>query len=347
MKTMFRLLFCFVTFSSLIACLDRRACAQVAPSIGTEKPLRVASFLGQWSLTLPTKEAGWMNVRQSDSGIEVQVMWGVGSARPMKNVVMENDQLRFELKSRGTGKDGKPQAKETVSAKVDGDRMMLSLERGDEVGDSTREEFAGKRQPPMPRAPDLKQVKFDEPISLFNGIDLSGWMVSRDDKKNGWSVRDGVLCNDTPKTDFGAYGEYANLRTVAEFDDFVLHIEYRLPTEQGGNSGIYLRGMYEVQVTHRDSRMQGINGPGAIFGRVTPTKNAGMAAGEWESYDLTLVDRHVSVVLNGQRVVDNQGVEGCTGGALLSDVTSPGPIYLQGDHTSVQYRNIVLRPVSR
>jgi hypothetical protein len=304
-------------------------------------------FIGQWSLTLPTQEAGWMDVQQGDEGLEVQILWGVGSARPMKLVTIENDQLRFELKARGTGKDGKRQAREMISAKVAGDRMLLHWERGDVADEVTRLEFTGRRQPPMPKAPDLGNVRFGEPITLLNGVDLSGWKVSRDDKKNGWSVRDGVLCNDTPKTDFSAYGEYANLRTVQEFDDFELHIEYRLPAEQGGNSGIYLRGLYEVQVTHRDSRMQGINGPGAVFGRVTPTKNAGKAAGEWESYDLTLVDRHVSVVLNGQRVIDNQPVEGCTGGALISDVTRPGPIYLQGDHTSVQYRNIVLRPVLR
>lgn len=335
----------FIALCSVIAFSGPLVLAQSDPLEGVGIAFRNELFIGQWSLTLPTREAGWMNVHKGDSGVEIQLMWGVGSGRPMKNAVIDKNELRFELKARGTGKDGKPLAKETISARVDEDRMMLILERSDEAGDATRQEFFGKRQPPMPKAPDLSKVKFGEAITLFNGIDLSGWKVSRDDKKNGWSVRDGILCNDTPKTDFSAYGEYANLRTVAEFEDFTLHIEYRLPAGQGGNSGIYLRGLYEVQVTHRDSRMQGINGPGAVFGRVTPTKNAGKAAGEWESYDLTLVDRHISVVLNGERVIDNQPVEGCTGGALHSDVTSPGPIYLQGDHTSVQYRNIVLRPV--
>ncbi len=331
----------------MIVCSGSFVHAQNVKTEGASTTSSDKLFFGQWSLTLPTKEAGWLDVQQGDSGIEVQVMWGVGSARPMKNASIDNHQLQFELNSRGNSKDGKPQAIEVISAKVDGDRMVLNLERGDGTGDEARLEFFGKRQPPMPKAPNLSKVRFGEPIALFNGVDLRGWKMSRDDKKNGWSVRDGVLCNDTPKTDFSAYGEYANLRTAQEFEDFALHIEYRLPGEQGGNSGIYLRGLYEVQVTHRDSRMQGINGPGAVFGRVAPTTNAGKPAGEWESYDLTLVDRHVSVVLNGQRVIDNQPVEGCTGGALLSDVTSPGPIYLQGDHTSVQYRNMVLRPVLR
>jgi Domain of Unknown Function (DUF1080) len=214
---------------------------------------------------------------------------------------------------------------------------MRPVSGGDEV------RFRGKRMPPMPVRPDLSKVRFGEPIKLFNGLDLSGWHPSNPAKKNGWSARDGLLCNDTPKTDFGAYGEYANLRTDADFTDFQLHLEYRLPSEVGGNSGVYLRGLYEAQVTHRDSKMQGISGPGALFGRITPTKNAGKPAGEWESLDVSLVDRHVTVVLNGEKVIDNEPVAGPTGGALQSDVTAPGPIYLQGDHTSVQYRNITLR----
>lgn len=91
--------------------------------------------------------------------------------------------------------------------------------------------------------------------------------------------------------------------------------------------------------------MQRINGPGAVFGRVAPTENAGKPAGEWESYDITLAKRHVTVVQNGKTVIDNKPIAGCTGGALRSDVTLPGPIMLQGDHTSVQYRNISVRPV--
>jgi hypothetical protein len=205
--------------------------------------------------------------------------------------------------------------------------------------------FTGRRQPPLPPRPDLGRVRFGPPVTLFNGRDLTGWRISHVGKRNGWSVREGILINDTPKTDFGAYGEYGNLRSDMEFADFRLQIEYRLPAGSGGNSGIYLRGLYEVQVTHRDSPMQGIQGPGAVFGRIAPTHNAGLPAGEWESLVVTLVDRHITVVLNGERVIDNQPIEGCTGGALQSDVTRPGPIYLQGDHTSVQYRAIVLEPV--
>ena len=150
------------------------------------------------------------------------------------------------------------------------------------------------------------------------------------------------MINETPKQDFSAYGDYGNLRTEREFEDFQLTLEYNVPA--GGNSGVYLRGMYEAQVVDRDSKMQGISGPGAVFGRIAPAKNAGHPGGEWNRYGLTLVDRHLTVVLNGQRVIDNEPVLGCTGGGISADDTRPGPIMLQGDHTSVRYRNIVIRP---
>ena len=57
------------------------------------------------------------------------------------------------------------------------------------------------------------------------------------------------------------------------------------------------------------------------------------------------VDRHVTVILNGTTIINNQPLLGCTGGALWSDEFRPGPVYLQGDHTSVDYRNIVIHPV--
>ena len=164
----------------------------------------------------------------------------------------------------------------------------------------------------MPSRPNLKSIRFGEPIALFNGRDLSGWKLTNRNKKSGWRAADGVLINETPKTDFSAYGDYGNLRTVREFEDFRLTMEYNVPTS--GNSGVYLRGMYEAQVVDRDSKMQGIAGPGALFGRIAPSSNAGKPGGQWNRYELTLVNRHITIVLNGQTVIDNQPVVGCTGG---------------------------------
>ncbi|MFZ2639430.1 MAG: DUF1080 domain-containing protein, partial [Verrucomicrobiia bacterium] len=150
------------------------------------------------------------------------------------------------------------------------------------------------------------------------------------------------LVNDAPQEP-GKHKGYANLRTEREFEDFRLTLEVRVP--KGGNSGIYLRGIYEVQVADTCGKPLDSHNMGGIYSRITPTVAAEKPAGEWQTMDITLVDRHATVILNGKKIIDNQPVLGCTGGALTSDEFRPGPIYFQGDHTSVDYRNIVIRPV--
>jgi hypothetical protein len=84
---------------------------------------------------------------------------------------------------------------------------------------------------------------------------------------------------------------------------------------------------------------------GGLYSRITPLVAAEKPAGEWQEMDMTLYKRHLTVVLNGKKIIDNQPVKGVTGGALTSDEFSPGPIYLQGDHGKVNYRHIVLTPI--
>jgi hypothetical protein len=234
---------------------------------------------------------------------------------------------------------------ETITATLDGDVMNLSTQRESANGAVRgKASFTGKRIPPVPAAPDLSKVRYGDPISLFNGKDLSGWQTMNPSAPNGWSVRDGVLANDA-KQEPGKHISYTNIRTDAEFEDFNLMLEVRVP--ENGNSGIYLRGIYEVQVGDTFGRGLDSHNMGGIYSRITPTVSAEKRAGQWQTFDITLVDRHVTVVLNGIKIIDNQPLLGCTGGALWSDEFRPGPIYLQGDHTSIEYRNIVLRPVVR
>jgi hypothetical protein len=307
------------------------------------------ALLGSWAFELPDGAPAWLQIDKVEDDLACWLLWSVGSARPVKTLAYQDDRLTFERKLRWKpyGKDeelrmvNKPITARLVKKQLEVTVTQTVVERNVEETIV----LLGQRMPPVPSAPDLSRVKFGEPIQLFNGRDLTGWRLSNPEKKNGWRVVDGVLVNSTPKTDFGGYGKYGNLRTVQEFEDFRLCIEYNVPPN--GNSGVYLRGMYEAQVVDRDSRMQGISGPGAVFGRIAPSMNAGKPGGEWNRYELTLVDRHVTVVLNGAKVIDNQPVIGCTGGGLSADDTKPGPIFLQGDHTSVKYRNIVLYPVVR
>lgn len=310
-------------------------------------PLRAGTVPGElkgdWTFTLPSGQAGWISVGETDDGKpEVAMLVDVGPIRPLKGVEVREGKIHVPLRTERKGRKG-PVVSTSAATLCWKDGTLT----GEHVvsfpdGREERASFVATPIPPMPPASDLSQVAWGKPVTLFNGKDLTGWRLRRPEKINGWSVRDGLLVNDTPKTDFSATGAYGNLRTDEVFGDFKLHIEFLIGKDR--NSGIYLRGMYEAQVVDRDSRMQGISGPGAIFGRVAPTENAGLEGGSWQTYDLTLVDRHITVVLNGVKVIDNQPVPGPTGGAMHTDPMSPGPIYLQGDHTSVQYRNIVLTP---
>jgi hypothetical protein len=189
----------------------------------------------------------------------------------------------------------------------------------------------------------LSQVKFGEPISLFNGKDLTGWRLTDPNAANGWGVKDGLLVNDVVQEKGKPHKHYGNLRTDREFEDFNITLEVCLP--EHGNSGVFLRGIYEVQVADTFGKPLDAHNMGGLYSRIKPTVAAEKPAGEWQTMDITFVARHVTVVLNGKCIIDNQPVLGCTGGALWSDVSRPGPIYLQGDHTGITYRNIVLKPV--
>lgn len=298
-------------------------------------------LVGDWSLKVDSGTPAWMSVRKSAGKWDVRFRLHVGPEGPYKDVTYSNGRLSFPLRQNKKAKDSK-----TVSVGINNGILDGVVVATSKDGNVQKDAFTGKRIPPVPStAPDLSKVRFGQPVSLFNGKDLTGWRPHEPDKEMGWSAEDGMLVNTTPKTDFSATGAYANLRTDAVFDDFWLHIEFNIG--EARNSGVYLRGMYEAQVVDRDSRMQGLQGVGAIFGQIAPSANVGKTGGQWQTYDLTLVDRHVTVVLNGVKVIDNQPVTGPTGGAVFTDPTMPGPIHLQGDHTSVKYRHIYLAPVMK
>lgn len=294
---------------------------------------------GDWSLQLDSKTPAWMSIQNADGVPSVRLRLHVGPDGPHKVTHHSDDRLTFTLRANKS-----KSIERTVNVRFEGDKLTGEIRSETQEGQMTIDAFTGKKIPPAPKMPpDLSKVRFGPTITLFNGQDLTGWRPHESDKINGWGVEDGVLVNSTPKTDFSATGAYANLRTESVYEDFRLHIEFLV--EKDRNSGVYLRGMYEAQVVDRDSRMQGRQGVGAIFGQIAPSKNAGLPGGQWQTYDLTLVQRHITVVLNGEKVIDNQPLRGPTGGAVFTDPTQPGPIHLQGDHTQVKYRNIYLAPV--
>jgi len=306
-------------------------------------------FIGNWALTIPGGGAGWLGVAETDGGLKASILWGGGSVVPVSSARVDGDTL---ILTRGavwernvrTGKTVRVRETETIKANVSGDEMKLTIER--DRGDGKvfgQASFTGKRIPPLPPKPDLSKVEFGDPIKLLNGQNLDGWKLIEPGATSGWSVKVGVLTNDPKQEPGQPRKDYGNLRTVREFEDFNLKLETNVP--KGGNSGIYLRGIYEIQVADTFGRGLDSHNMGGIYSRICPTEAAEKPAGQWQTFDITLVDRHVTVILNGKKIIDNQPLLGCTGGALWSDQLRPGPIYLQGDHTGASYRNIVLRPV--
>lgn len=307
-------------------------------------------YIGRWALTIPGGGAGWLGIEDKGDYLDGGILWGGGSVVPLASVYVDGQgnlvATRINEVERKDA-DGKVVATQRftetiVAAKPQGDDLALTRTVPNTNGKgAVVREFTGKRIPDLPEAPNLKRVKYADPIQLLNGKDLTGWTLTNPSAKNGWTMKDGILTNEAPRQG-GAFG---NLRTEQEFEDFNLTLEVRVP--QGGNSGVYLRGIYEVQV--EDSYGKGLDSHhmGALYSRITPSQSAEKPAGEWNTMDITLVDRHLTVILNGKNIIDNQPVLGCTGGALWSDEFKPGPIYLQGDHGSIEYRNMVLKPVKK
>ena len=309
-------------------------------------------FIGNWALTIPDGGAGWLGVTQEKGYYDASILWGSGSVLPVASVFFDDNKdtlwitrLKDVNRKDAAGKIVRTQQfTEAITAKLSGDEMTLTrLSPRDNGEGIIREEFTGKRIPPLSPAPDLSRVKFGPPITLFNGQNLDGWKLTSPKQISGWSAQDGLLINRPVQQEGKPHLSYGNLRTEREFEDFNITLETRL--SEGGNSGVYLRGIYEVQVTDTYGKKPDPHNMGAIYSRVSPSVNAEKPVGEWQTLDITLVDRHATVILNGTKIIDNAPLLGCTGGALWSDQLRPGPIYLQGDHTGIDYRNIVLRPV--
>ena len=213
-------------------------------------------LLGDWSLDLESGGPAWMSVGEK----EVRLRVYVGPEGPYPIEKIEDGRVHFVRKTRRKVDGKRVPVSSAVRVGITGGKLDGMITRGQQ-GDGKEEtiRFTGKRIPPIPKSPpNLSKVRFGHPILLFNGKDLTGWRAHEKDKKMGWSAKGGLLVNETPKTDFSATGDHANLRTEAEFEDFWLHIEFLVEAQR--NSGVYLRGMYEAQVVDRDSRMQGIPG---------------------------------------------------------------------------------------
>jgi hypothetical protein len=283
-------------------------------------------LLGRWDITMRGASGefpSWMEVRKSGNTTLVGDFVGqFGSARPIAKITLEDGAFRFVIPPQW-----EPRTSDLV---IEGQlsKNAISGETTDDQGRSVK--FLGRRAPDLIRD---AQPTWGEPIELFNGQDLAGWESLLPGVENGWVVKDGLLYNQKP-------GQ--NIATTQKFMDFKLHAEFRYP--KGSNSGIYLRGRYEAQVEDNFGDEAESHKIGGIYGHLTPSSNAAKRHGEWQTYDIELVGRKITIYLNGERVIDRATIPGITGGALDSNEGDSGPIYLQGDHGPVWFRKLTLTP---
>jgi len=340
----------FAAFGSILVLSSCQEKAKPAPE--PVQKTDVSEFLGQWTIDVQGGGVGWLEVRQEAEYLDADLLWIGGSVSPVASVYMDNENhlivTRIDNVVRTKDVSNNPirthQIANILQVSKQGDQIagyLLNPNRDGKGVDSTS--FVGNKLMAPPVAPDLASLKFGTPVNLFNGTDLTGWKLIDEKQKNGFYAKDGILGTDPVQVEGQEHISYGNLRTEQEFEDFNLKLEVNVP--EGSNSGVYLRGMYEIQVLDSYKKPLDSHNMGGLYSRITPSVGAEKPAGTWQTMDITLCDRHVTVILNGTKIIDNQPVYGPTGGAMKSDVNTPGPIYLQGDHGKVTYRNLVLTPI--
>ena len=272
-------------------------------------------FLGRWDINVTTPQAtypDWMEITEKDGALEAYIQPRSGGARRTKEVKPDGSRIVITT----------PQG-QIWDLKIDGDKFTGVQKRGED----TTAQLAGVRAPKLDRP---MPARWTDPEPLFNAKDLSGWEVIPG-RPSKWVVKDGELINE---------GAGANLKSTRKFDDFKLHFDVNCP--ENGNSGIYLRGRYEMQIEYVPGEDR-FHMMGAIYSHVAPTADVPRKPGEWETWDITLVGRRVTIVRSGVKTIDNQEIPGITGGALDANEGEPGAFYIQGDHGGIlKFRNMTI-----
>jgi hypothetical protein len=282
--------------------------------------------LGRWNLTFETNDGSYPSWLEVQLRTEWQLMGRFvgrfGSARHIAAIDYDNGKLEFRV---------------PVQYEQNADDLyFVGTLDGDRLAGTTVDSSGQTIAWTAVRAPSLERQqarRWSESRELWNGRDLEGWRPRSDEQPGCWSVADSLLVATPPCVD---------LISERSFEDFRLHVEFKYP--EGSNSGLYLRGRYEVQIQDDLGKAIDPLRIGGVYGFLAPSENAARHANEWQVYDITLIGRRITVVLNGDTVVDNQIVPGITGGALDSNEGVPGPLMLQGDHGPISFRKITLTP---
>ena len=298
--------------------------SQISASSGA--PAAIEPFLGRWDLSIKTPRGelpSWIEVSEEQGQPRVLMVGVSDHATPLAKVEFKQGQLEFLSPK---GEEGFT-ADTLFKGKLAGGQLVGTT--SSPGGTSWR--WTGRRAPSLQRngAP-----KWGKPITLFNGKDSTGWRFSDPRRASTWTVEDGTLVSN---------GNGPEIITTSKFEDFKLHVEFNCGPKS--NSGVYLRGRYEVQIETDSEAAPPNRRMGSVYGFLAPAPEQPRKPGEWQSYDITLVGRTVTVLQNGQTIIDHKEIPGITGGALDSHEGLPGPIYLQGSEEGrVAFRNIVIIP---
>jgi hypothetical protein len=261
---------------------------------------------------------GWLKVKLSGFSTLVGYYVGYeGSARPIAEVHYDadKDKYHFTIPPQWMDIDDIYFEFTLKDDKLEGFKML----------DGNKLKFTGVRAPSLERK---EPPVWGNPVNLLTE-NMDRWIIPENNK---FKMVDGVLVN--PE-------KGGNLITNQKFDDFKLSVEFRYP--EGSNSGIYLRGRYELQIEDSRGRADDVS-IGGIYGFIAPAVNAAKKPGEWQTFEITLVGRNVTIVHNGIEVISNRPIPGITGGSLDSNEGNPGPIMIQGDHGPVEFRKFVITP---
>ena len=286
----------------------------------------IRPFLGRWDLSIqaPSRELpSWIEVSEEQGRLKVVMVGLTDHATELKKADLNDGQIEFLS----------PKGEEGFSDDL---LFKARLVGGQLVGttgspNGTSWQWTGRKAPTLKRrgAP-----KWGNPITLFNGRDFSGWRFSDPAREGNWAVKDGTLVHE---------GRGAEIITTSKFQDLKLHLEFECGPKS--NSGVYLRGRYEVQIETDSVEEPPSHHTGGVYGFLDPVPELPRKAGVWQTFEITLIGRRVTVVQNGQTVIDHKEIPGITGGALDSHEGLPGPIYLQGSEEGrVAFRNIVITP---
>lgn len=290
---------------------------------------------GRWDITVPNESRArvwWLEVTGAGTPSVAGRFVGApgGGMDTIPKISVTNGELEFVFDKRY----GRERKNGVYRAKLVGNKLEGTFEiEGDPA---SKVSWTGVRAPEIDEKDD-GSWKPGKPIEIFNGKDLSGWHTRLTGHDIGWQVTDGLLNN-------GKAG-VPDLVSDATFWNFTLHVEYRIGAHS--NSGIGLRGRYEVQILDDTGRQLDVHSNGALYSRVAPSFEASRPPGEWQTFDIRLVGRDVTIVLNDQKIIDKKVIEGLTAIANNSDEAKPGPIVLQGDHGPVEFRKITLTPLTK